>query len=146
MDADRVFELCETVGKLSSEPTEESYWLDLADGSQSEEDFCRSCAEERVKTLAARIDGGWALESDHLKECAQCGVRLRCWATDYAAREVVEHVQQHKPDTPEDWWVLRWAMEGLVSRDPLWEEVERLLAEWGLASQELPRETAARKN
>lgn len=133
MEMDRVFHLRDAVGRLSSEPTEERYWIREDDGSPSEDVFCKNCAEEHVKTLAnAEIDGGWACESDYMEECALCGVRLRCWPTDYAAREEIKHAQQHKPEDPEDWWALRWAMEGIVSRDPLWETIEGLLTTWGL--------------
>jgi hypothetical protein len=84
MIAERV-ELFKTlVGALSREPTEELYWLRYESGEQSEEVYCKRCAADKAQVGAEiGIDGGWAGDSDDLRECESCGVRLRCWPTDY---------------------------------------------------------------
>jgi len=137
MRSERVQELKALVGALSSEPTENLYWLvGYEDNSSSEEDYCKRCAAEEAQVSPnSVVDGGWAKESDSLRECAKCGVRLRCWPTDLGARDEIEHAQKHKPSTPADWWALRWAMEALVHADPMWELIERLLQQWGITKE-----------
>lgn len=133
MKAERVQELKDLVGALSAEPTESLYWLCHEDGSQSEEVYCKSCADEQAKKQAGTdIDGGWSWESDTTRECEKCGVHLRCWPTDCGAREAIEAAKAHAPETPEDWWELRWAMEGLIASNPLWETIENMLQSWGI--------------
>lgn len=136
MRAERVQELKALVGALSSEPTEDLYWLVYEGGEQSEEVYCKRCAADKAQVRAEiGIDGGWAGDSDGLRECDSCGVRLRCWPTDYGAKEEIRVAQEHKPETPEDWWALRWAMEALVHADPMWELIERLLQQWGITEE-----------
>lgn len=135
MIAERVELLKTLVGALSSEPTEELYWLRYESGDQSEEVYCKRCAADRSQVRPnSAVDGGWAMESDSLQECSKCGVRLRCWPTDLGARDEIEHAQKHK-STPADWWALRWAMEGLVHADLKWELIERLLQQWGITEE-----------
>lgn len=136
MRAERVQKLKALVGALSSEPTENLYWLIYEDGSESFDDYCKRCAADKAQVQTKIvIDGGWAKESDFLRECSQCGVQLRCWPTGLGARDEIYHAQKHKPSTPADWWALRWAMEALVHADPMWELIERLLQQWGITKE-----------
>ena len=119
---EQLCKLSERLCAIAAEP-EPYHWIG---GKDTGEEFCRACAEKRVKALQAKdptgeywVDGGWIRESDFSVACTDCGTITGYSLTDYGFCEELEHFENAlfdaaHPLTPETAYEidrLLWAVD-----------------------------------
>jgi hypothetical protein len=103
--------------------TEYLCWI-RTENNDSEENYCRACADLKVAELIAAgadpretlVDGGWGgNEEDSQPSCETCGVLLECTLTEYAVQEELAHYREHCAGyTPESVYCLLQMVEGCI--------------------------------
>lgn len=125
----------------ATEPTLPLHWLNSETSGQSDEVYCRPCAEAK-KTGDQFVDGGWSWDSDSRRWCEACGKELRCAPTDYAADQELAHFRDHgSPQAAEDWWGLSWAMRAFVVDDARWATLSEMFRQWGIGAETMKGST-----
>lgn len=74
------------------------HWLTDGDSNEAGDDYCRPCAETRLKQRKEEkeqpfVDGGWDMDHDHVPFCASCGRRLSGALTKCGAETEIEAIR-----------------------------------------------------